>query len=809
MAINPEVLRTAAYFPQFFVDDTDAYGSYPTYWLSENPGLRDQLRRYTRVNGWTSNDFANRDKVVSFLNGLQEGGINLSSIMGSRRAPLASGNWDLHDIYGRDNVRQYTNVLHNLYGAYDPNRKNEELNFGSTPLPRYDAFDEALADRLLYRQFSAVLPMDVPEVKELVKAHMQNGDSAQKTVDEVRKWMTQDGKITIEQFLKNSEPDAVARVTRTISSLPPLQFLNNEIFQRNAPNGGIVDEDMGEALQHVRNIGFGASFAKPLLNAAAGASHGLAGLPVKALAGMGNNLGLVSLGTKGIGTWWDIEDNPAALKRHIISEFAKGNDPAGNNLGGAGNIATNAIGTLAEAGPFGILTGNTNMRKAAIYAKYQSDPQFREEYDRLYDEVLQSDFGKQLKNTRINPETGKREVIADYYNDAGKGIGNFAKNSINTMVAPGAARMFMGKTLSNAVGLNRSFLSPAAAVKANAYLMALLAAGGVGHAAYEHARDGIKAVREGKYGTNNMIKDLEQSLGKGDLNKYITNSDGSINATRYLKAGLHQVVGDTGKVFSDTAGFAKSRYNMIADWLQTRKDKQEADRKYNEADTFYKKGLPIYRKYRDSGLSVEEAKRKTNEFLGFGKKSASDLLTIARKEASTPVPAKIDDHAARRTAAAEKLNNAHATPNQYANAEWNDESQELIDAYASGGSKAVSNAVKNRLFTPTTLFNGGKPYMAKLRAGYDDQKRVYNSSLSRFIPILNRFSITPAGRAYQNMEVLDKTMTQTANTMGKYIPWVQLLALLGAGGLAYGGYKAYNKFRPQQISSLSSMYGVR
>ena len=59
------------------------------------------------------------------------------------------------------------------------------------------------------------------------------------------------------------------------------------------------------------------------------------------------------------------------------------------------------------------------------------------------------------------------------------------------------------------------------------------------------------------------------------------------------------------------------------------------------------------------------------------------------------------------------------------------------------------------------------------------------------------------------MEVLDKTMTQTANTMGKYMPWVQLLALLGAGGLAYGGYKAYNKFRPQQISSLSSMYGVR
>lgn len=803
MAIPNLALSGAAYMPQFFTEDVDAYRGYPTFWLSDDPSLRNQFRRFARVNGWTSGDFANRDALNAFLNGLQTGGINLNPLISSRRAPLASGNWSLSNAYGEDNIESYGKALHNLYGAYSPDRANDELNIGATPMPRYDKFDEALADQLLYRQFSAVLPMDVPEVKELVKAHMQNGDSVEKTVRAVRNWMTNDGQISIEQFLKNSEPTAGARVLRTLTTLPPIQFINNEIFQRNAPNHGIVDEDMGEALDNLRNVGIGASFLKGGLNPLAQSVHGLKGLPIKALAGLGNHLGPISAGTKMLGSWWDVEDNAPALKRHIIAELAKGNDPSGANISNLNDLIGTGVGTFAELGAAGALTGNTNTRRAYILYRYKTDPEFRKEYDKLYDEVLQSDLGKQFNNTRINPETGKREVVDDFYERAGRGLGTFGKNTMYAMAAPSGLRLGMAGKL----GLSRSFISPAAALKLNTYLTALGAAGGAGAAGYNLYKNGLGAARKGSAGTDQMMKDLESSLGKGDLYKYITNNDGSLNLTRYLKASGHQMVGDVGKLFTNPIEFGKSRVNLIADWINTKNQIKKSESTIKAMDNFMKNGgLDLYRKYKQEGMSTAEASKRAKQEMA--KKSASDILTFARKEAASgSVPSNIDDLSEKRRVAAENLNAAHSMENPYVNANWNDDAQEVVDAYRSGGEGAVASTVKNKLYTPMTIFNGGVPYMKNLRAGYDAKMQEYDNSLSSWLPFLNRTRLTPAGRAWQDATLLKKTMERTAPQVDKYLPFARFMALLGGLGLAYGGYKAYRSMVPKSNTMLSQYYG--
>ena len=803
MAIPNLALSGAAYIPQFFTEDVDAYRGYPTFWLSDDPSLRNQFRRFARVNGWTRDDFADRDALNAFLNGLQTGGINLNPLISSRRAPLASGNWSLSNAYGEDNIESYGKALHNLYGAYSPDRENDELNIGATPMPRYDKFDEALADQLLYRQFSAVLPMDVPEVKELVKAHMQNGDSVEKTVRAVRHWMTNDGQITIEQFLKNSEPTAGARVLRTLTSLPPIQFINNEIFQRNAPNNGIVDEDMGEALDNLRNVGLGASFLKGGLNPLAQSVHGLKGLPIKALAGLGNHLGPISAGTKMLGSWWDVEDNAPALKRHIIAELAKGNDPSGANLSNLNDLIGTGVGTFAELGAAGALTGNTNTRRAYILYRYKTDPKFREEYDKLYDEVLQSDLGKQFSNTRINPETGKREVIDDFYERAGKGLGTFGKNTMYAMAAPSGLRLGMAGKL----GLGRSFISPAAALKLNVYLTALGAAGGLGMAGYNLYKNGLGAARKGSAGTDQMIKDLERSLGKGDLNKYITNSDGSINVARYLKASGHQMVGDVGKIFSNPIEFFQGRANVVADWINTKNQIKKSESTIKAMDNFMRNGgLDLYRKYKQEGMSTAEANKRARQEMA--KKSASDILTFARKEAASgSVPSNIDDLSEKRRAAAEKLNAAHSMENPYTKANWNNDAQAVVDAFRNGGEGAVASTVKDNLYTPMTIFNGGVPYMKNLRQGYNAKLQEYDNSLSSWIPFLNRTRLTPAGRAWQDATLLKKTMERTASQVDKYLPFARAIALLGGLGLAYGGYKAYRSMVPKRNTMLSQYYG--
>lgn len=803
MAIHNLALSGAAYIPQFFTKDVDAYRGYPTFWLSDDPSLRNQFRRFARVNGWTRDDFADRDALNAFLNGLQTGGINLNPLISSRRAPLASGNWSLSNAYGEDNIESYGKALHNLYGAYSPDREHDELNIGATPMPRYDKFDEALADQLLYRQFSAVLPMDVPEVKELVKAHMQNGDSVEKTVRAVRHWMTNDGQITIEQFLKNSEPTGGARVLRTLTSLPPIQFINNEIFQRNAPNNGIVDEDMGEALDNLRNVGLGASFLKGGLNPLAQSVHGLKGLPIKALAGLGNHLGPISAGTKMLGSWWDVEDNAPALKRHIIAELAKGNDPSGSNLTKLNDLIGTGVGTFAELGVAGALTGNTNTRRAYILYRYKTDPKFREEYDKLYDEVLQSDPGKQFSNTRINPETGKREVIDDFYERAGKGLGTFGKNTMYAMAAPSGLRLGMAGKL----GLSRSFISPAAALKLNAYLTALGAAGGLGIAGYNLYKNGLGAARKGSAGTDQMIKDLERSLGKGDLNKYITNSDGSINVARYLKASGHQMVGDVGKIFSNPIEFFQGRANVLADWINTKNQIKKSESTIKAMDNFMKNGgLDLYRKYKQEGMSTAEASKRARQEMA--KKSASDILTFARKEAASgSVPSNIDDLSEKRRVAAEKLNAAHSMENPYVKANWNDDAQAVVDAFRNGGEGAVAATVKDNLYTPMTIFNGGVPYMKNLRQGYNAKLQEYDNSLSSWIPFLNRTRLTPAGRAWQDATLLKTTMERTASQVDKYLPFARAIALLGGLGLAYGGYKAYRSMVPKRNTMLSQYYG--
>ena len=803
MAIPNLALSGAAYIPQFFTEDVDAYRGYPTFWLSDDPSLRNQFRRFARVNGWTRGDFEDRDALNAFLNGLQTGGINLNPLISSRRAPLASGNWSLSNAYGEDNIESYGKALHNLYGAYSPDRENDELNIGATPMPRYDKFDEALADQLLYRQFSAVLPMDVPEVKELVKAHMQNGDSVEKTVRAVRHWMTNDGQITIEQFLKNSEPTAGARVLRTLTSLPPIQFINNEIFQRNAPNHGIVDEDMGEALENLRNVGLGASFIKGGLNPLAQSVHGLKGLPIKALAGLGNHLGPISAGTKMLGSWWDVEDNAPALKRHIIAELAKGNDPSGANLSNLNDLIGTGVGTFAELGAAGALTGNTNTRRAYILYRYKTDPKFREEYDKLYDEVLQSDLGKQFSNTRINPETGKREVIDDFYERAGKGLGTFGKNTMYAMAAPSGLRLGMAGKL----GLSRSFISPAAALKLNAYLTALGAAGGAGAAGYNLYKNGLGAARKGSAGTDQMMTDLERSLGKGDLYKYITNNDGSLNMARYLKASGHQMVGDVGKLFTNPIEFGKSRVNIIADWINTKNQIKKSESTIKAADNFLKNGgLDLYRKYKQEGMSTAEASKRAKQEMA--KKSASDILTFARKEAASgSVPSNVDDLSEKRRAAAEKLNAAHSMENPYTKANWNNDAQAVVDAFRNGGEGAVAATVKDNLYTPMTIFNGGVPYMKNLRQGYNAKLQEYDNSLSSWIPFLNRTRLTPAGRAWQDATLLKTTMERTASQVDKYLPFARFMALLGGLGLAYGGYKAYRSMVPQRNTMLSQYYG--
>ena len=803
MAI-PLALSTAAYLPQFFIEDADAYRGYPTFWLSDDPSLRNQFRRFARVNGWTRDDFEDRDALYAFLNGLQTGGINLNPLINSRRAPLASGNWSLADAYGEDNIESYGKALHNLYGAYSPDRENDELNIGATPMPRYDKFDEALADQLLYRQFSAVLPMDVPEVKELVKAHMQNGDSVERTVRAVRHWMTNDGQITIEQFLKNSEPTTAARVLRVLTSLPPIQFINNEIFQRNAPNHGIVDEDMGESLDTLRNVGLGASLLKGGLNPLAQSVYGLKGLPIKALAGLGNHLGPISAGTKLFGSWWDVEDNAPALKRHIIAELAKGNDPSGANLSRLNDLIGTGVGTFAELGVAGALTGNTNTRRAYILYRYKTDPKFREEYDRLYDEVLQSDLGKQFSNTRINPETGKREVIDDFYERAGKGLGTFGKNTMYAMAAPSGLRLGMAGKL----GLRRSFISPAAALKLNAYLMALGAAGGAVSAGYNLYKNGLGAARKGSAGTDKMIKDLERSLGKGDLNKYITNSDGSINMARYLKAAGHQMVGDVGTLFTNPIDFTKSRVNLVADWINTKNQIKKSENTIKEMDNYLNNGgRDLFKKYIREGMSTAEARKRTLQEMA--KKSASDTLAFARKEAgSDSISSNTDDLSEKRRAAAERLKAAHSMENPYVNAEWNDEAQDIVDAFQNGGKRAVASVVKSNLYTPMTIFNGGVPYIQKLKAAYDAKKHEYDTSLGRwFLPFINRTRLTASGRAWQDATLLKETIDKTAYNVDKYLPWVRALAVLGGLGLAWGGYKAYRRMVPRRNTMLSQFYG--
>ena len=803
MAI-PLALSGAAYIPQFFIEDVDAYRGYPTFWLSDDPSLRNQFRRFARVNGWARDDFEDRDALNAFLNGLQTGGINLNPLINSRRAPLASGNWSLSNAYGEDNIESYGNALHNLYGAYSPDRENDELNIGATPMPRYDKFDEALADQLLYRQFSAVLPMDVPEVKELVKAHMQNGDSVERTVRAVRHWMTNDGQITIEQFLKNSEPTTSARVLRTLTSLPPIQFINNEIFQRNAPNHGIVDEDMGESLETLRNVGLGASLLKGGLNPLAQSVHGLKGLPIKALAGLGNHLGPISAGTKMLGSWWDVEDNAPALKRHIIAELAKGNDPSGANLSRLNDLIGTGVGTFAELGVAGAITGNTNTRRAYILYRYKTDPKFREEYDRLYDEVLQSDLGKQFSNTRINPETGKREVIDDFYERAGRGLGTFGKNTMYAMAAPSGLRLGMAGKL----GLRRSFISPAAALKLNAYLMALGAAGGLGMAGYNLYKNGLGAARKGPAGTDQLIKDLERSFGKGDLNKYITNSDGSINMARYLKASGHQMVGDVGKLFNNPVEFFQGRANIVADWIHTKNQLKKSENTIKEMDNYLNNGgRDLFKKYIREGMSLAEARKRTLQETA--NKSASDTLAFARKEAASgSVPSNIDDLSEKRRAAAERVNAAHSMENPYANDGWNNEAQEIVDAFQRGGKGAVASVVKSNLYTPMTIFNGGVPYVQKLKAAYDAKKHEYDTSLGRwFLPFINRTRLSASGRAWQDATLLKETIDQTAYNVDKYLPWARALAVLGGLGVLFGGYKAYRRMVPRRNTMLSQYYG--
>ena len=267
------------------------------------------------------------------------------------------------------------------------------------------------------------------------------------------------------------------------------------------------------------------------------------------------------------------------------------------------------------------------------------------------------------------------------------------------------------------------------------------------------------------------------------------------------------MVGDVGKLFNNPIEFFENRANIVADWIHTKNQLKKSKNTIKEVDNFLNNGgLDLYRRYRQEGMSVAEANKRAKQEMA--KKSASDILTFARKEAASgSVPSNIDDLSEKRRAAAEKLNAAHSMENPYVNADWNDDAQEIVDAFQNGGEDAVASTVKSRLYTPMTIFNGGVPYMQNLRAGYDAKKQEYENSLSSWLPFLNRTRLTAAGRAWQDAKLLKETMDRTASQVDKYLPFARVIALLGGLGLAYGGYKAYRRMVPKSNTMLSQYYG--
>ena len=372
----------------FFADPYSAPTQSSYYNFSDNPHVRRGLDMLTLEEQKAGlRRLQMEDILRDFQRGISTNLIDITPFTSRGRSPFANENMNLSHIYPDGYVDDVDNVVRRLYGAASPGDSNE-LGLGLSS--RYNEFDKELADRLAIRALNANLPMDIPEVREHALQRLRSGESLDQVAANTRSWIlnTSNSK-SLEEYMQNREVNPFSRAYAVLNSTLPAKVFG-DLYGTNYINEGYYNKDSisknYKDIKQYLGIAQLAGMLKPQ-NWLPQFIYSGWKLPKSSRIPGGFNFATNALGAaanvhSAIANLSD-ED---AIKRYIMAEVAKGNNPFEED---SGEFVYNAL--LNTYGlPYSAWVGPGSATNMLNTAKLYLSPAYRKKMQKYYKELADS-----------------------------------------------------------------------------------------------------------------------------------------------------------------------------------------------------------------------------------------------------------------------------------------------------------------------------------------------------------------------------------------------------------------------------------